>query len=83
MFRVMQDEECNFLEQLGRKEFIHFRKRVTSLILATDMSKHSEMMSQMKQVIQIHGINEEGDVSKWLKDNKEWDEVDELNLFKN
>lgn len=63
---------------MSRTEFTHFRKRVTSLILATDMEKHASKLSEMKQIIQVNNIKETQDISKWLVDNKEVKEVDEV-----
>ena len=51
LFKTMQEDDCNFLERLCRTEFIHFRKRVTSLVFATDMSKHATMITSLKQVV--------------------------------
>ena len=79
----MAEEDCNFLERRCRTDFIHFRKRVISLIFATDMTKHAEMINSLKQVVSIRDIKNEEDVSKWLLNDKDWDNVDELKLFKN
>lgn len=56
---------------------------MTSLIFATDMSKHATMISSLKQVAQNREIKDQEDVSKWLLDDKDWNDVDELKLFKN
>lgn len=81
LFRIMQKEDCNFLEYLSRTEFIHFRKRVTSLILATDMSKHAAMISSMKQVVSVNNIKNNLDVVYWLHSEDKDGEVNELSLF--
>ena len=47
MFRILTNDQNNFLEDLNRNEFIHFRKRVVSCILATDMANHNSKISQM------------------------------------
>jgi hypothetical protein len=40
LFRILNDEQFNFTEQLSKDEFKLFRKRVIGMILATDMAKH-------------------------------------------
>ena len=37
-FRIMNEEELNFLEDISRDQYKVFRKRVIGLILATDMA---------------------------------------------
>lgn len=53
-FRILAKKECDFLGLLSRAEFLHFRKRVIGLILATDMTKHAAMITSMKQLIAVN-----------------------------
>lgn len=41
LFRILNQGQFNFLEGLSRQEFKVFRKRVTGLILSTDMAQHA------------------------------------------
>lgn len=47
LFRILAEDESNFLDGISRIEFMHFRKRVISLILATDMAHHHEKIAAM------------------------------------
>lgn len=40
----------NFLAGLGKEKFLEFRKIVVRMILATDLSKHFEILSQLKSI---------------------------------
>jgi len=48
MFRILNNEDCQFMDQLSRQEYRHFRKRAINLILATDMAHHNGKLAQMK-----------------------------------
>ena len=39
-FRILNQEEFNFLEEMNKDQFKIFRKNVIGLILATDMARH-------------------------------------------
>ena len=54
LFRLLQANESNFLEGLTRVEFMQFRKRVLSCILATDMAKHNAKISSMQQIVKTN-----------------------------
>lgn len=41
LFKILAQDGMNFVEGFNREQFSHFRKRVTGLILATDMAKHA------------------------------------------
>ena len=56
-FEILSKDTCNFMSMVSRSEFAHFRKRVISLILATDMTCHASMVSHMNQLTSINNIN--------------------------
>lgn len=56
LYRIISQSEYEFIDQFSRQEKMHFRKRVVSLILATDMAHHNAKQAQMKQVIQNHDM---------------------------
>lgn len=41
LFRILDNEDCQFMNELSRQEYTHFRKRSVQLILATDMAHHN------------------------------------------
>ena len=55
-FRIMDEEELNFLEEISRDQYKVFRKRVIGLILATDMARHVADMSAFNAILSEHDI---------------------------
>ena len=49
-FEKLLNPRCNFLSGLGREKFAEFRKLVIKMILATDLSKHFDFLSQLKSI---------------------------------
>jgi calcium/calmodulin-dependent 3',5'-cyclic nucleotide phosphodiesterase len=48
IFKILKKEENNILTPLKKEEFTIFRKRVIEAILATDMSFHSKVLTNIK-----------------------------------
>lgn len=82
LFKILSGPQLNFLEKLSRLEFIHFRKRVTGLILGTDMARHFEKVKTMDNIVSVFEIKGNQDLKKHFQDMKE-EEGHELELFKN
>lgn len=70
-FAILKRTEANFLEQLTNDEFKVFRKRMIGCILATDMAKHAQDLSQLKSLIETKEIK--GGLNAGLIINKEND----------
>ncbi len=51
-FRIIRNEEFNFLDKLSKEEFSLFRKRMIGCILATDMAKHQADLSALKTIVE-------------------------------
>lgn len=47
------------------------------------MKFHSSMITSLKNIANLRKIKDDDDVSAWLLDDKEWENIDELKLFKN
>ncbi|KAH3745954.1 cAMP phosphodiesterase [Pelomyxa schiedti] len=56
-FELLFMDENNFLEKWERKEIVEFHQLVTSLVLATDMSRHVELLSSFKTKFLTKGID--------------------------
>jgi hypothetical protein len=56
LFMILNQGEFNFLECISRQEFKVFRKRVTGLILSTDMAQHAAMLTSLKTTLEEHEI---------------------------
>ena len=75
-FRILQDEDLNFLSGLSKEEFKLFRKRSIGLILATDMAKHSADLSSLNALLDNHSVANGENLDKLI-------EIDDANaLFK-
>ncbi|XP_043244133.1 calcium/calmodulin-dependent 3',5'-cyclic nucleotide phosphodiesterase 1A-like isoform X3 [Amphibalanus amphitrite] len=59
-FRILREEECNFLCNLSREEYTELRSLVVDMVLATDMSSHFQQIKCMKNYV----INSESAVDK-------------------
>lgn len=57
MFRVLGEADCNFAEGFTRQEFLIFRKRAVGIILATDMAKHNDKLSDLNKIIKENEID--------------------------
>ena len=55
-FAIIKKDETNFLESMTRDEMTVFRKRVISMILATDMAKHMADLSALKTLVETKQI---------------------------
>ena len=53
LFRVVRSDANNIFEKLSVLDYKSFRKRIISMILATDMANHGKVMSMIKARIQL------------------------------
>ena len=47
-FKIIHDEKSNVLETLSDKEYKDVRRYIITVILATDMSSHFELLAKLK-----------------------------------
>ena len=66
-FRIMDEEELNFLEEISRDQYKVFRKRVIGCILATDMAKHVADMAAFNAMLDEFGIKNGDGLDKITK----------------
>lgn len=62
-FKLLQDENCNILNTLNTKQQQSFRKIVTDMVLATDMSKHASLLAGLKMMVETKKVAGTGVVS--------------------
>ena len=56
LFTILSQPDCNFVDGLSAEDLSTFRERVSSLILATDMSRHGQFVAAFKELLGKHGI---------------------------
>ncbi|XP_013784080.1 cAMP-specific 3',5'-cyclic phosphodiesterase-like [Limulus polyphemus] len=61
-FKLLQDENCNILNNLNRKQQQTFRKIAIDMVLATDMSKHMNLLADLKTMVETKKIAGTGGV---------------------
>lgn len=49
-FRVLENEDCNIFKSFSMEQFKQIREGMIRCILATDMARHNEILSQFKEV---------------------------------
>ena len=55
-FKLLSQFEFNFMTAFTREEYLHFRKRMVGIILATDMSRHNKDHSTFKELLATKDI---------------------------
>jgi len=59
-FRLLEEEECNFLENLTKLQSQSLKKLITDMVLATDMSQHKSLLANLQSLVQERRTNEGG-----------------------
>jgi 3'5'-cyclic nucleotide phosphodiesterase len=52
-FRVLNDDDCNILQNLSRDEYRELRTLIIDMVLATDMSFHFQQLKNMKNLLTL------------------------------
>ncbi|XP_077865102.1 3',5'-cyclic-AMP phosphodiesterase 4D-like [Saccoglossus kowalevskii] len=55
-FKLLQEENCDILQNLSRKQRRTFRKMVIDMVLATDMSKHMSLLADLKTMVETKKV---------------------------
>ncbi|KAL3995164.1 putative 3'5'-cyclic phosphodiesterase pde-4 [Acanthocheilonema viteae] len=55
-FKLLQDSNCNFIVSLNRKQRQLFRKLTIEMVLATDMSKHMNILADLKTMVEAKKV---------------------------
>ncbi|VDK88168.1 unnamed protein product, partial [Onchocerca ochengi] len=55
-FKLLQDSNCNFIMSLSKKQRQLFRKLTIEMVLATDMSKHMNILADLKTMVEAKKV---------------------------
>ncbi|XP_055885166.1 cAMP-specific 3',5'-cyclic phosphodiesterase 4C-like isoform X5 [Biomphalaria glabrata] len=55
-FKLLQEENCDILDKLTKKQRQSFRKMVIDMVLATDMSKHMTLLADLKTMVETKKV---------------------------
>ena len=67
LFRIISQDRWNFTEKFSKDEFLVFRKRVTGLILSTDMARHVSDLSTLNALINDNAIKDGQNLDKLIE----------------
>ncbi|XP_012942193.1 cAMP-specific 3',5'-cyclic phosphodiesterase 4D [Aplysia californica] len=55
-FKLLQEENCDILSNLTKKQRQSLRKMVIDMVLATDMSKHMSLLADLKTMVETKKV---------------------------
>ncbi|XP_065076752.1 3',5'-cyclic-AMP phosphodiesterase-like isoform X2 [Ochlerotatus camptorhynchus] len=55
-FKLMQNEDCDILRNIQKKQRQTFRKMVIDMVLSTDMSKHMTLLADLKTMVETKKV---------------------------
>ncbi|KAF8785459.1 cAMP-specific 3' like protein [Argiope bruennichi] len=55
-FKMLQDENCNIFASLNKKQLLSLRKMAIDMVLATDMSKHMNLLADLKTMVETKKV---------------------------
>ncbi|XP_053558922.1 cAMP-specific 3',5'-cyclic phosphodiesterase 4C isoform X3 [Bombina bombina] len=59
-FKLLQEENCDIFQNLTKKQRQHLRKMVIDMVLATDMSKHMNLLGDLKTMVETKKVTSLG-----------------------
>ncbi|XP_048114552.1 cAMP-specific 3',5'-cyclic phosphodiesterase 4D-like isoform X8 [Alosa alosa] len=59
-FKLLQEENCDIFQNLSRKQHSSLRKLVIDMVLATDMSKHMNLLADLKTMVETKKVTSSG-----------------------
>lgn len=59
-FKLLQEDNCNFLEALNKKQRQTLRRMTIDMVLATDMSKHMSLLADLKTMVETKKVAGDG-----------------------
>ncbi|XP_067114619.1 3',5'-cyclic-AMP phosphodiesterase 4D-like isoform X2 [Osmerus mordax] len=59
-FKLLQEENCDIFQNLTKKQRQSLRKMVIDIILATDMSKHMNLLADLKTMVETKKVTSSG-----------------------
>nr|XP_032826866.1 cAMP-specific 3',5'-cyclic phosphodiesterase 4B-like isoform X2 [Petromyzon marinus] len=59
-FKLLQEDNCDIFQNLGKKQRQTLRKMVIDMVLATDMSKHMNLLGDLKTTVETKKVTSSG-----------------------
>uniref|UniRef100_A0A8C4SIF1 Phosphodiesterase n=1 Tax=Erpetoichthys calabaricus TaxID=27687 RepID=A0A8C4SIF1_ERPCA len=59
-FKLLQEENCDIFANLTKKQRLSLRKMVIDMVLATDMSKHMNLLADLKTMVETKKVTSLG-----------------------
>nr|XP_005993213.1 PREDICTED: cAMP-specific 3',5'-cyclic phosphodiesterase 4D-like [Latimeria chalumnae] len=59
-FKLLQEENCDIFQNLNKKQRQSLRKMVIDMVLATDMSKHMNLLGDLKTMVETKKVTSLG-----------------------
>ncbi|XP_054434702.1 3',5'-cyclic-AMP phosphodiesterase 4C isoform X4 [Pteronotus mesoamericanus] len=59
-FKLLQAENCNIFQNLSTKQWLSLRRMVIDMVLATDMSKHMNLLADLKTMVETKKVTSLG-----------------------
>ncbi|XP_026516385.1 cAMP-specific 3',5'-cyclic phosphodiesterase 4A [Terrapene carolina triunguis] len=59
-FKLLQEENCDIFQSLGKRQRQTLRKMVIDMVLATDMSKHMSLLADLKTMVETKKVTSSG-----------------------
>nr|XP_020449357.1 cAMP-specific 3',5'-cyclic phosphodiesterase 4D isoform X3 [Monopterus albus] len=59
-FKLLQEENCDIFQNLTKKQRQLLRKMVIDIVLATDMSKHMNLLADLKTMVETKKVTSSG-----------------------
>ncbi|XP_024049992.2 cAMP-specific 3',5'-cyclic phosphodiesterase 4C isoform X2 [Terrapene carolina triunguis] len=59
-FKLLQEENCDIFQQLSKKQRQSLRKMAIDMVLATDMSKHMNLLADLKTMVETKKVTSLG-----------------------
>uniref|UniRef100_A0A8C6XWC2 Phosphodiesterase n=1 Tax=Naja naja TaxID=35670 RepID=A0A8C6XWC2_NAJNA len=63
-FQILAQAECNILSSLDKEQFKRIRQGIITLILATDMARHAEILDSFKETVDEFSYSNEEHVTQ-------------------
>lgn len=62
-FRILEMEDCNIFKSFSSEDFKQVREGIIRSILATDMARHNEILTQFKEIVPVFDYNDKTHVN--------------------
>nr|XP_023016121.1 high affinity cGMP-specific 3',5'-cyclic phosphodiesterase 9A-like [Leptinotarsa decemlineata] len=62
-FRILENEDCNIFKSFSSEDFKQVREGMIRCILATDMARHNEILTNFKEIIPIFNYDDKAHVN--------------------